>query len=150
MAAAGDIQAIATGSNRVYTCGADGSLRSWTIGKGGELSESTAREKAHGDRATALVYHKNVLFSASYDGCVKAWNAETLELLMEARAAHDGQRIYCAAIGPDGVRSGHAARLCACVHVFAPRAMGGGGAAVWQRMYRAAIGPDGVLGVTAT
>ena len=30
------------------------------------------------------------------------WDATNLELVMEVRKAHDGQRIQCAAVGPDG------------------------------------------------
>ena len=30
------------------------------------------------------------------------WDATNLELVMEVRAAHEGQRIQCGAIGPDG------------------------------------------------
>lgn len=99
----GDILGIATGSSRVYTCGADGSIRSWLISKTGELTESVQREKAHSDRVTALLWHKNIVYSVSYDGSIKAWDAETLELMMEVRGAHEGTRIYCAAVGPDGV-----------------------------------------------
>ena len=76
--------------------------RAWNIGKKGELSEAGAREKAHKDRVTAILWHKNFLYSLSYDGCVKMWDATNLELVMEVRAAHEGQRIQCGAIGPDG------------------------------------------------
>lgn len=60
------------------------------------------REKAHKDRVTAIVWHKNFLYSVSYDGTVKMWDATNLELVMEVKKAHKGQRIQCASIGPDG------------------------------------------------
>ncbi|BDA50211.1 probable pre-mRNA-splicing factor prp46 at C-terminar half [Coccomyxa sp. Obi] len=98
----GDILGIATRRGFVYTCGADGSIRSWAIDKKGNLEECRAREKAHGDRVTALLAHNGFLYSVSYDGSVKMWDAESMELVMEERNAHDGGRINCAAVGPDG------------------------------------------------
>lgn len=76
--------------------------RAWNIGKKGELSEAGAREKAHKDRVTAILWHKNFLYSVSYDGCIKMWDGTNLELVMEVKKAHDGQRIQCGAIAPDG------------------------------------------------
>ncbi|KAK9815652.1 hypothetical protein WJX72_007443 [[Myrmecia] bisecta] len=98
----GDIQGLATGSNRVFTCGSDGSLRAWEITKKGDLMEAGARDKAHKDRVTAVLFHNNFLYSVSYDGSVKMWDASTLELVMQVANAHDGEKIQCAAIGPDG------------------------------------------------
>lgn len=98
----GDIQGLCTGRNKVFACTSNGAIRAWNIGKKGELSEAGAREKAHKDRVTAILWHKNFLYSLSYDGCVKMWDATNLELVMEVRAAHEGQRIQCGAIGPDG------------------------------------------------
>ena len=37
-----------------------------------------------------------------YDGCIKMWDANKLELVMEVKKAHEGQRIQCAAVAPDG------------------------------------------------
>ncbi len=51
---------------------------------------------------TAILWHKNFLYSVSYDGCIKMWDGTNLELVMEVKKAHDGQRIQCGAIGPDG------------------------------------------------
>lgn len=76
--------------------------RSWNIGKKGELSEACAREKAHKDRITTILWHKNFLYSLGYDGSIKMWDANKLELVMEVQKAHDGQRIQCAAVAPDG------------------------------------------------
>ena len=76
--------------------------RSWAIDKKGNLEEGRAREKAHGDRVTALLAHNGFLYSVSYDGSIKMWDAESMELVMEERNAHDGGRINCAAVGPDG------------------------------------------------
>ena len=49
-----------------------------------------------------MLWHKNFLYSVSYDGSVKMWDATNLELVMEVKKAHDGQRIKCGAVGPDG------------------------------------------------
>lgn len=103
----GDILDVASTSNtreqRVFACTAKGSLHSWVVDKVGKLGQAAVREKAHADRITAIVHHKNFLFSASYDGYIRAWNAETLELVMEMPAAHAGSRVLCLAIGPDGL-----------------------------------------------
>ena len=53
----GDIQGLAAGGGRVFSCGADGSIRSWEVGKKGELSEGAARDKAHKERVSAILYH---------------------------------------------------------------------------------------------
>ncbi|WIA08698.1 hypothetical protein OEZ85_008123 [Tetradesmus obliquus] len=80
----GDILAIAASDKRVFTAGADGALRCWTIGKGsGELAEAAVREKAHDGRITALVVCGSLLYSAGYDGTIKAWDAASLKLVME-------------------------------------------------------------------
>jgi WD40 repeat protein len=101
--ATGDILRIATGGGRVFTAGADGSLRSWLLPKAGHMQPGISREKAHeGQRVTALAYHAGMVYTVSYDGMIKAWDAESLNLVMEVRAAHDGARIQCATIGSDG------------------------------------------------
>ena len=76
--------------------------RSWKIGKKGELEAGKAREKAHKDRVTALLAHAGFLYSASYDGAVKMWDADTMELVQDVKRAHEGGRINCATIGADG------------------------------------------------
>lgn len=60
----GDIQGLTTGAGRLFSCGADGSIRSWTIGKKGELTSSVMREKAHKDRVSAVVYKSVHCFCA--------------------------------------------------------------------------------------
>ena len=52
----GDIQGLVTGGGRLFSCGADGSIRSWTIGKKGELMEAAMREKAHKGRISCVLY----------------------------------------------------------------------------------------------
>lgn len=76
--------------------------RSWNVDKKGELTPAAARDKAHTDRVTAVVWHKNFLYSTSYSGSLKMWDGNTLELVAEVPAAHGGGRIHCAAAGPDG------------------------------------------------
>lgn len=99
----GDVLGLATGKNHLYSCGADGSIRSWEISKKGELVEVAAREKAHKDRVTGIMFHNNFLYSVSYDGHLKQWDALTLELVSDVKNAHDGERLYCLTVGPDGV-----------------------------------------------
>ena len=76
--------------------------RAWAVGKKGELEPAGARDKAHRDRVTALVHSSGFLYSVSYDGTVKMWDAASLELVMEERAAHNGSRLHCAAAAADG------------------------------------------------
>ncbi len=76
--------------------------RSWKIGKKGELEPGRAREKAHKDRVTALLARAGFLYSASYDGSVKMWDADTMELVQAIPRAHEGGRVNCATIGADG------------------------------------------------
>ena len=52
----GDIQGLVTGGGRLFSCGADGSIRSWTIGKKGELTPAASREKAHKGRISCVLY----------------------------------------------------------------------------------------------
>ncbi len=51
---------------------------------------------------TALLAHAGFLYSASYDGAVKMWDADTMELVQDVKRAHEGGRINCATIGADG------------------------------------------------
>eukprot|EP00775_Hariotina_reticulata_P006311 gene6311-6546_t len=83
----GDILAIACADKQVFTAGADGSLRSWSIGKLGELTAGVVREKAHDGRITALLVHGSLIYSAGYDGSIKAWDAGTLQLVMQVHQA---------------------------------------------------------------
>ena len=61
-----------------------------------------AREKAHSDRVTALLAHAGFLYSVSYDGSVKMWDGDTMELVQDVKRAHEGGRINCATVGADG------------------------------------------------
>lgn len=67
----GDILSIACGDKRVFTAGADGVLRSWNMGKTGELTEAAVREKAHDGRITSILVNGSLLYSAGYDGTIK-------------------------------------------------------------------------------
>ena len=52
----GDVTGLATGDGRMFSCGADGSIRSWNVGKKGELTPAAARDKAHKGRVSAILY----------------------------------------------------------------------------------------------
>lgn len=52
----GDVQGLAAGGGRLYSCGADGSIRAWRIGKKGDLAPIAARDKAHKERVSAIVH----------------------------------------------------------------------------------------------
>jgi WD40 repeat protein len=57
--------------------------------------------RAHMDRITALVYHKNFLYSVSRDGSIRMWDATSMTLVAEVKHAHGGKPISCVVIGPD-------------------------------------------------
>lgn len=75
----------------------------WSIGKKGELAEVACRKKAHGERVTALVLNRGLLYSVSYDGCLKAWDAQGLDIVVDRSQAHGGERLHCCTLGPDGL-----------------------------------------------
>lgn len=102
----GDILSLAVGGERVFAAVADGSIRSWSIGKNGELTEAAGRERAHKDRVTAVRYACGFLFSASHDGAVKMWDSSGsssgLELVCEVEKAHAGEKVTCMAAAYNG------------------------------------------------
>lgn len=98
----GDILCITCGSNKVFAGVSDGSIHSWEIAKTGELIYSSVC-KAHRDRVTALVWNDGVLFSAGTDGSIRSWSEADLDPIGTFNDAHDGARVNCLAIGPDGV-----------------------------------------------
>eukprot|EP00198_Chlamydomonas_reinhardtii_P010251 XP_001699588.1 predicted protein [Chlamydomonas reinhardtii] len=99
----GDILAIAASQGQVFTAGADGSLRSWTISRSGELEAGPAVEKAHEGRVVACLVSEGRVYTTSYDGSIKAWSASGLQLLAEVRGAHGGEKVLAAALGVNGV-----------------------------------------------
>lgn len=53
-----NFQGLAYGDGKLFSCGADGSIRAWTVGKKGELEPLAARDKAHKDRVSDIIYKK--------------------------------------------------------------------------------------------
>lgn len=90
---------------RAGPCRAVRACRSWDIARSGELTEAAAVDKAHEGRvaACALSACGTKLYSASYDGALKAWDTATLALLHEARGAHEGSKVSCIRVGADGI-----------------------------------------------
>lgn len=41
--------------------------------------------------------------AVSYDGGLKAWDADSLEIVVDRSSAHGGERVHCLAVGPDGL-----------------------------------------------
>ena len=70
---AGDILALVAGKKRVFTAGADGSVRSWQIvdKATGELAECASRPLAHEGRACVLLLHNSKVYSSGADGIIK-------------------------------------------------------------------------------
>jgi hypothetical protein len=70
---------------------------------------------AHDHRISGLALHGNTLYSVSYDGWLKAWNADKLGLVAAIPDAHDGTKIHAAVIGPDGLLyTGGDDQVCGC------------------------------------
>lgn len=110
--------------------------RMWSVGKKGELKCLKTWRGAHADRVTALVLRGETLYSASYDGSIKAWSAEGLDLLIPLEAAHCGQRINCMTAGPDGLLySGGDDKVCLLVGL-----RGVGEDRVWMRRSSRGVG----------
>lgn len=54
-------------------------------------------------RITDLLVHRGLLLSSSYDGSIKSWGLDDLEIVDIASQAHQGERVSCLAIGDNGV-----------------------------------------------
>lgn len=55
----------------------------WSIGKKGELAEVACRKRAHGERVAAIALRGALLYSVSYDGALKAWDADNLDIVVD-------------------------------------------------------------------
>jgi WD40 repeat protein len=99
----GDILTLCCTKEKLFVGTVDGCLHSFTIDKTGALVPGPSRAKAHNGRVTDLKTHKGLLISSSYDGSIKSWGLEDLEIVGVASDAHSGERVSCLAIGEDGV-----------------------------------------------
>ncbi|KAL4527880.1 hypothetical protein Ndes2437B_g00012 [Nannochloris sp. 'desiccata'] len=97
----------ASAGNRWLFSAACKEIRQWDMARavpsaaGTTVVEKAAcRPKAHNDRVCALVLDGGILFSASYDGSIKSWDADSLEIVAASGAAHGGERVNCLALGP--------------------------------------------------
>lgn len=96
----GDILCLEAGRDRLFAATVDGTLRSWRIGRKGELADPQIRFRAHSDRIVSIALCGNILYTVGYDGSIKSWDAYSLGFVLEAPAAHDGARIHCVAVVP--------------------------------------------------
>eukprot|EP01025_Chloroclados_australasicus_P012271 TRINITY_DN1563_c0_g1_i1.p1 TRINITY_DN1563_c0_g1~~TRINITY_DN1563_c0_g1_i1.p1 ORF type:complete len:369 (-),score=40.24 TRINITY_DN1563_c0_g1_i1:435-1541(-) len=99
----GDVLALVAEGDRLVACGADGSLRTWQVDRNGDFTKEVKCDKAHDGRVTGAVLHKGLLYTIGFDGVLRAWCPESLECILDVKYAHDGKRIYCITIGPDGI-----------------------------------------------
>lgn len=99
----GDIIAATVGAGQLFTGGACGAIRLWKIdSKSGRLKYVMANQEAHTGRVTGVAWSRGFLYTSSSDGTVRMWDA-SLELVTSVPDAHDGGKVNCLAIGPDGV-----------------------------------------------
>ena len=108
----GDILSLVCTKDRLFAGTVDGSLFAFSIdAKTGALELTNARPKAHAGRVTSLKTHRGMLLSSSYDGTVKSWGQDDLEIVASAKSngarvlalAHNGKEgglLYAA--GSDG------------------------------------------------
>eukprot|EP00204_Picochlorum_oklahomense_P002583 CAMPEP_0118802606 /NCGR_PEP_ID=MMETSP1161-20130426/9674_1 /TAXON_ID=249345 /ORGANISM="Picochlorum oklahomensis, Strain CCMP2329" /LENGTH=330 /DNA_ID=CAMNT_0006730885 /DNA_START=265 /DNA_END=1257 /DNA_ORIENTATION=- len=89
----GDILSLACTKDKLFAATVDGGLYGYDIDKLGGLAPSASRVKAHNGRVTDLKVHKGLLFSSSYDGSIKSWDLEDLEIVDLCSNAHGGQRV---------------------------------------------------------
>lgn len=99
----GDIISATIGGGQLFTGGACGAIRLWKIDdKTGHLKYVMANEDAHTGRVTGVAWSRGFLYTSSADGTVRMWDA-SLELVTSVPNAHDGGKVNCLTIGPDGV-----------------------------------------------
>lgn len=97
----GDILTLCCTKEKLFIGTVDGCLHSFTIDKTGTLVPGPVRAKAHDGRVTDLKTHKGLLISSSYDGTIKSWGLEDLEIVGMASDAHRGERVLCLDIRDD-------------------------------------------------
>ncbi|CAD7702188.1 unnamed protein product [Ostreobium quekettii] len=98
----GDILDIAAGSGKVFSCGTDGAIHSWEISNQGGFQKANSKEGAHQGRVSSMALHKDMLYTVGFDGHLKVWDASSMDLLVDISGAHEGKRIRCVTMGPDG------------------------------------------------
>ena len=94
----GDILSLACTRDQLFAGTVDGSLFGFSIDpKSGSLELRSARPKAHAGRVSDLLIHRGMLFSSSYDGTIKSWCLDGLEIVGMAAAAKNGARVLALA-----------------------------------------------------
>lgn len=99
----GDILSLTCTKDALYVGTVDGCLHSFCISKNGALQVKASHIKAHAGRITDLVIYRGLLLSSSYDGSIKSWGLDDLEIVDVASQAHGSERVSCLALGNNGV-----------------------------------------------
>lgn len=93
----GDILSLVCTKDRLFAGTVDGSLFGFAINpKTGALELRDARPKAHGGRVTDLHIDRGMLVSSSYDGTVKSWCLDGLEIVAIS-SSRNGARVLAIA-----------------------------------------------------
>ncbi len=104
----GDILSLACTKDRLFAGTVDGSLFGFAIDpKTGALELRDARPKAHGGRVTDLHVDRGMLFSSSYDGTVKSWCLDGLEIVAMS-SARNGARVLAITQAQNAGNAGNA------------------------------------------
>ena len=115
----GDILSLVCAKDKLFAGTVDGSLFAFSIDvKTGTLELTDARPKAHAGRVTSLRTHRGMLLSSSYDGTVKAWSTDDLEIVASSKKS--GARVL--ALAQNGTEGGllYAAGSDGTIRAFDP------------------------------
>jgi len=99
----GDILSLVCTKDALYAGTVDGCLYSFCISKNGTLQLKASHTRAHAGRITDMLVYRGLLLTSSYDGSIKSWGLEDLEIVEIASQAHVGERVSCLAVGDNGV-----------------------------------------------
>ncbi len=103
----GDILSLACTKDRLFAGTVDGSLFGFVIDpKTGALELRDARPKAHGGRVTDLHIDRGMLASSSYDGTVKLWCLDGLEIVAMS-STRNGARVLAITQAQNGEEGGY-------------------------------------------
>lgn len=67
----GDILDVSIQGKTIFASATNGSIHRWEIATGGNLHKTGSVDDAHDGRVTAIVHHKNLVYTTGFDGNLK-------------------------------------------------------------------------------